>query len=190
MGSRLVADVSLAILELAEEDKLARIESKWFTHPGACVSVSGSNSGADARLGLWRFRGLFLINAVVSCLMLLIHLAMFVSQKGERDDQLRTDIAEGGKLRWLRAWLRRFDAFEGRQGEPVRDGHGAAELNRLQGLADGGADQQGAMGDSQSTDANSGGNTASAPVSDEILAPVVDRPIEESVQEPTRPSRP
>lgn len=37
MGSPLAVDVSRAILELAEEDKLARIENKWFGHPGACV---------------------------------------------------------------------------------------------------------------------------------------------------------
>jgi hypothetical protein len=33
MGSRLVADVSLAILELAEEDKLARMHREQVVHP-------------------------------------------------------------------------------------------------------------------------------------------------------------
>ena len=175
--------MSLAIMELAEEDKLARIESKWFNSPGACVS--GSNGGADARLGLRRFSGLFLINAIVSCLMLLIHLVKCFSQERARGDQLAGDAAAGGALPWLHVWLRRF---ERRRGEPVGDGQGAAEPNRLDVLADGGVDQQGAMEDSHSTPvdaADSGRNAASASVSGETLTPVEGSSIGQSVHEPT-----
>ncbi|CAM0913187.1 unnamed protein product [Alopecurus aequalis] len=180
MGSPLVADVSLAIMELAEEDKLARIESKWFSHPGACVN--GNNSGTDARLGLRRFRGLFLINAVVACLMLLIHLVRFVSEKRSRGDQLGADAATGGALPGLHASLGRFGW---RRGEPVSHGQGAAELNRLH---DGGADQQGAMEGgthSNPVDAtDSSRNAASASVPDEI-SPAGASSIGQSVHEPT-----
>lgn len=166
MGSPLAVDVSRAILELAEEDKLARIENKWFGHPGACVGRG--SGGADARLGLWRFGGLFLTNGIVSCLMLLIHLAKFTSQ--ERD-QL---IANAGALIWLRAWLRRLDAFQGRQGQTGSNSRGVEGPNH-QGLA-AGSTEQGATGDSAVStpvdDSDSSGNAASAPVLEEILASV------------------
>ena len=93
-------DVSLAILALAEEDKLTRIDDKWFSHPGACVG-RGRTGGAGARLGLWTFRGLFLINTVVSCLMRLIHLATFITRERARGE-LRADTEPStGALPWL-----------------------------------------------------------------------------------------
>ncbi|XBH98190.1 hypothetical protein VPH35_127739 [Triticum aestivum] len=150
VGSPLVADVLRAILEMQEDGMLTRIENKWFSHPGACVRMSKDVD--NTRLELWRFRGLFLVNAAVSCLMLLIHLATFVSWKRV--------------CRWLR-----LDAFEGRRGEPMGNGQGTVELSRLQGLATGAEDQQqGAMGDSHSTPADgtdSERNAASAPVPEE-----------------------
>ncbi|XBI36142.1 hypothetical protein VPH35_121710 [Triticum aestivum] len=155
VGSPLVADVSGAILEMQQDGMLTRIENKWFTHPGACVRMRKDVD--NTRLELRRFRGLFLVNAVVSCLMLLIHLATFVSWKSV--------------CRWLRSWLPRLDASEGRGGEPVGNGQGTVELSRLQGLATGAEDQQqAATGDSHSTPADgtdSEGNAASAHVPEE-----------------------
>ncbi|XP_044431843.1 glutamate receptor 2.7 [Triticum aestivum] len=169
-GSPLVEDVSRAILELAEEDGLTPIDNKWFRHPGACVGRR-SRGEDDARLGLWRFRGLFLINAVVSCFMLLIHVTMVVSRERASGSQLRADTeATTGVMLWLRAWLQRFDAFEGPQGEPVHNCQGTVEENPLQGPATGADLQDDAMGDSDSTpvgDTDSGRNAASIPVSEE-----------------------
>ncbi|XBI36136.1 hypothetical protein VPH35_121705 [Triticum aestivum] len=160
MGSPLAVDVSRAILELAEEDKLARIENKWFGHPGACVGRG--NGGADARLGLWRFGGLFLTNGIVSCLMLLIHLAKFLS-------------VAAGALTWLRACLRCFDAFQGPRGQPVSNSRRVDEPNH-QGLADGSTEQEGATGDSIVSApvdySDYRRNSASAPVPEQILAPI------------------
>ncbi|XBH98191.1 hypothetical protein VPH35_127740 [Triticum aestivum] len=165
MGSPLAVDVSRAILELAEEDNLSRIENKWFSHPGACMG---------------RFRGLFLINAVVSCLMLLVHLARFPTRP------------TAGALPWLRAWLRRFDAFEGPRDEPLSNGQGTVEVNRLQGVAAEAADRQaGAAGDSDSTpvgDTDSGRNAASAPVSEESSGPVGGSSTGQSPHESAQPA--
>jgi hypothetical protein len=117
MGSPLAADVSRAILE---ENKLTLMENKWFNPFGACVRRS---NGVDARLGLWRLGGLFLTNAVVSCLVLLVHLASFVSGESRADSELAV-----GALHWLRVRLRLFNTSEGRQGDPGNNGRGAMEL--------------------------------------------------------------
>ncbi|KAM3223549.1 hypothetical protein ACQJBY_057111 [Aegilops geniculata] len=169
-GSPLVGDMSRAILELAEDGVLTRIENKWFSHPGSCV---GNNGGSDARLGLWRFRGLFLINGVVSCLMLLIHLTRFVYHERARG-QVKADTA--GVLPWLCAWLRRYCAFEEqRGGEPVSDGPAAVELNHMQDSDAEEADQrEGAMGDSYSTPVDATdferNNAASGPISEDTMS--------------------
>lgn len=168
MGSPLVLDVSRAILELTEEEKLARIENKWFgDQAGACVSKRNSTDSSSL-LELRSFSGLFLTNAVVSVLALLIHLATFVCQ--EREHAEPAGAGRTMSLPWLRAWLRRFDTFKGRRGESVRNGSGAEEL------AAGDRDQEVAMREFTSVDtsmeaSDSGRNAASGPVSEEILAP-------------------
>jgi hypothetical protein len=151
-------------MELKMRDGLISIEEKWFSPLGACLRRS---KGVDARLGLWRLGGLFLTNAVVSCLVLLVHLASFVSGKHRADSEVAV-----GALHWLRAWLRLFKTSEGRRGEPGDNGSRAMELNH-HGLAAGATQQQGDMGDSDTTPlyaSDSGRNAASAPVPEEILA--------------------
>ncbi|XP_051228012.2 glutamate receptor 2.7-like [Lolium perenne] len=164
LGSPLVEDVSRAILELKEEGELTLIENKWFNPFGACVSRS---KGVEARLGLWRLGGLFLTNAVVSGIVLLVHLASLFSGKPRADSE-----GAVGALQWLRAWLRLFNTSEERRGEPGNNGRGDMELNH-HGLAAGATEQQGDTGDSDSTPlyaSDSGRNAASAPVPEEILA--------------------
>ncbi|KAK1669563.1 hypothetical protein QYE76_057722 [Lolium multiflorum] len=164
LGSPLVEDVSRAILELKEEGELTLIENKWFNPFGACVSRS---KGVEARLGLWRLGGLFLTNAVVSGIVLLVHLASLFSGKPRADSE-----GAVGALQRLRAWLRLFNTSEERRGEPENNGRGDMELNH-HGLAAGAIEQQGDTGDSDSTPlyaSDSARNAASAPVSEEILA--------------------
>ncbi|CAN6239210.1 unnamed protein product [Urochloa humidicola] len=135
LGSPLTADVSRAVLTLAERDEMALIEKKWFGEPGACPSQQGGGAAAvgSSNLSFRSFGGLFLITGVVSGLMLLIYLATFVyRERGEVGNVVEEE--EGGSagsssVRRLRAWLRHFDqkdlkcpTFKTWNEESVRDG--------------------------------------------------------------------
>lgn len=149
------ADVSRAILELTEENELTRIEDKWLSDVG--TTCARRSKVADDRIGLWRLGQLFLTSAVVSCLMLVIHLVRFVSW-----ERMSTQPAAGA----LHEWLRRFHAFVRRRGELGNNGSGAVELNH-QGMAGGATEQQqGATGDSTPMQAS---DSASVPIPDAIL---------------------
>ncbi|KAF0931128.1 hypothetical protein E2562_002487 [Oryza meyeriana var. granulata] len=110
-GSPMVADVSRAILTLAEGEKMAQIEKKWFGDPGACQS-QGSAVGSS-NLSFRSFGGLFLITGVVSSAMLLIYLATFFYR--ERNELRAAEAVAGGSgpgsssLQRLRAWARHYD---------------------------------------------------------------------------------
>lgn len=76
-GSPLVADISRAILNVTQGDKMKVIENAWFGRnncPDSNTSVS-SNS-----LGLESFWGLFLIVGVASALALIVFVARFLHQ--------------------------------------------------------------------------------------------------------------
>ncbi|XP_052142707.1 glutamate receptor 2.9-like [Oryza glaberrima] len=114
-GSPMVADVSRAILTLAEGEKMAQIEKKWLGEPGACQS-QGSAVGSS-NLSFRSFGGLFLITGVVTSAMLLIYLAVFFYR--ERDELRAAEAAAAASgsgsgsgrrsLRRLRAWARHYD---------------------------------------------------------------------------------
>ncbi|KAL6911610.1 hypothetical protein ACP4OV_000415 [Aristida adscensionis] len=107
-GSPMTADVSRALLALAEGDGMAQIEKKWFGEPGACPDEQsgGAAAVASSSLSFRSFGGLFLITGAVSGLMLLVYLATFVyRERGE----LRPGPGSTS-LERLRAWLRHYDA--------------------------------------------------------------------------------
>ncbi|GLT56896.1 hypothetical protein SLA2020_299090 [Shorea laevis] len=73
-GSPLVADVSRAILNVTQSDKMREIENKWFNnHCTASSTVVSSN-----RLDLGNFWGLFLITGVAAAFALIIFVADFL----------------------------------------------------------------------------------------------------------------
>ncbi|XP_006648027.3 glutamate receptor 2.7-like [Oryza brachyantha] len=112
-GSPMVADVSRAILTLAETEKMAQIEKKWFGEPGACQS-QGSAVGSS-NLSFRSFGGLFLITGVVSTAMLLIYLATFFYREREKLRAAEAAAISGASgsgspsIRRLRAWARHYD---------------------------------------------------------------------------------
>jgi hypothetical protein len=110
MGSPLTADVSRAVLTLAEGEEMAQIEKKWFGEQVKCPSQGGGGGTAlgSSNLSFRSFGGLFLMTGVVSGLMLLIYLATFVyRERGEvRPEE---EGSRSSSMRRLRAWLRHFD---------------------------------------------------------------------------------
>ncbi|XVE53494.1 hypothetical protein DITRI_Ditri03aG0007700 [Diplodiscus trichospermus] len=75
IGSPLVADVSRAILNVTQGDKMKQIEDAWFNKescPDPYTSVSSNSLGVDS------FWGLFLIAGVASMSALIIFAAMFL----------------------------------------------------------------------------------------------------------------
>ncbi|KAI5556064.1 hypothetical protein BDE02_18G009600 [Populus trichocarpa] len=78
-GSPLVPDVSRAILNVTEEDKMKQIADAWFGKQSSCPDSStliSSNS-----LSLKSFGGLFLIAGIASLSALLIFIVKFVYQE-------------------------------------------------------------------------------------------------------------
>ncbi|KAL5207957.1 hypothetical protein ABZP36_032392 [Zizania latifolia] len=108
-GSPMVADVSRAILTLAEGENIAQIEKKWFGDPGSCQSQSSAVGSSN--LSFRSFGGLFLITGVVSSAMLVIYLVTFFYR--ERDELREAEAAGSGSgspsLRRLRAWMQHYD---------------------------------------------------------------------------------
>ncbi|CAD5172797.1 unnamed protein product [Musa acuminata subsp. malaccensis] len=92
-GSQLVPDVSRAILNVTEGEKMAAIEKKWFGDRTNCTPQS--NSLSSSSLAFWSFGGLFLITGAVSGLALLIGLAKFIYHEW---DGLRTAASEKTSL--------------------------------------------------------------------------------------------
>nr|TKS00114.1 glutamate receptor 2.1-like [Populus alba] len=75
-GSPLVPDVSRAVLNMTEGDKMREIENAWFGKQSNCPD--SSNSVTSNSLSLKSFWGLFLIAGVASLLALIIFMVMFV----------------------------------------------------------------------------------------------------------------
>ncbi|WOL19711.1 hypothetical protein Cni_G28513 [Canna indica] len=79
-GSPLVPDISRAILNVTEGEKMTQIEKAWFGgEPTSCPSQG--NNFSSSSLAFRSFGGLFLITGVVSTLALLIFLAKFIYQE-------------------------------------------------------------------------------------------------------------
>ncbi|GKV03080.1 hypothetical protein SLEP1_g15448 [Rubroshorea leprosula] len=75
-GSRLVSDVSRAILTIMEGEKMKEIENKWFPKQTNCPNSSTSISSNSLSLG--SFWGLFLIAGVAAVLALIISAGEFL----------------------------------------------------------------------------------------------------------------
>ncbi|CAM8898111.1 unnamed protein product [Rhodiola kirilowii] len=82
-GSPLAPDVSRAILNVTQGDKMVEIESKWFGRQANC-STSSSSIGLDS------FWGLFLIAGCASVSALIIYAANFVYQHRQIMSSLTT----------------------------------------------------------------------------------------------------
>ncbi|GLT47948.1 hypothetical protein SLA2020_216010 [Shorea laevis] len=99
-GSPLVADVSKAILNVTESDKMREIENKWLKKhcPDSSTLVSSN------RLDLGSFWGLFLIAGVAAALALIIFVADFLYK--QRDVLRGSEVSAWKRI--LRV-LRNFD---------------------------------------------------------------------------------
>ncbi|XP_073262469.1 glutamate receptor 2.8-like [Populus alba] len=86
-GSPVVPDISRAILNVTEGDKMKQIEDAWFGKKGSCPDSSTSVSSNT--LSLKSFWGLFLIAGLAAFLALVIFIAMFVYR--ERRDLRPSD---------------------------------------------------------------------------------------------------
>ncbi|EOY29260.1 Glutamate receptor, putative [Theobroma cacao] len=78
-GSPLVADVSRAILNVTQSDKMEQIENFWLKKGTVCPDVDPSVSSSS--LGLESFWGLFLIAGTASMSALIIYSAMFLHEQ-------------------------------------------------------------------------------------------------------------
>ncbi|PON73156.1 Ionotropic glutamate receptor [Parasponia andersonii] len=76
-GSPLVADVSMAILNVTEGDDMKNIENKWFNLEQNTCSDSNPSVSSDS-LSLGSFWGLFIIAGVSSLSALIIFVIMFL----------------------------------------------------------------------------------------------------------------
>ncbi|ONI33251.1 hypothetical protein PRUPE_1G412700 [Prunus persica] len=79
-GSLLTLDVSTAITQVHEGDKMKAIEAKWFKKKASCSNPN--TAGSYDTLSLDSFWGLFIVAGVASSLSLLICVAMFLYEHG------------------------------------------------------------------------------------------------------------
>nr|TKS11192.1 glutamate receptor 2.1-like [Populus alba] len=95
-GSPLVPDVSRAVLNMTEGDKMREIENAWFGKQSNCPD--SSNSVTSNSLSLKSFWGLFLIAGVASLLALIIFMVMFVYKERKVLRPLNSTISIRRKL--------------------------------------------------------------------------------------------
>lgn len=79
IGSPLSPDVSRAIINLIEAQKISEIERRWFFDNTNCPD-SVSSSTNNNNLGLGNFWGLYLIVAVVAVSAVIVHAIMLLHQ--------------------------------------------------------------------------------------------------------------
>ncbi|CAK9152624.1 unnamed protein product, partial [Ilex paraguariensis] len=79
MGSPLVPEVSRAILNVTEGDKMTRFTQKWLGDKADCPEQDGAVVTSDC-LKLQSFMGLFLIAGISSSLALIIFLLIFLHE--------------------------------------------------------------------------------------------------------------
>jgi hypothetical protein len=105
IGSPLVGDVSRAILNVTEGEKMKEIEKAWLGIESSCPDSSTQFSSNS--LSLASFWGLFLIAGVSSLLALIISVCMFLYK--ERPQILIHFDSEGSLRRRIQHALRIFD---------------------------------------------------------------------------------
>ncbi|CAI0376697.1 unnamed protein product [Linum tenue] len=77
-GSPLVADISRAILNVTEGDKMTKIEEAWFGKKDRCPESTTSTVSSGGQLGLNSFWSLFMIAGVAAVSALCIFTVQFV----------------------------------------------------------------------------------------------------------------
>ncbi len=105
IGSPLVSDVSRAVLNVTEGEKMKEIENEWLRKKNNCPD--SNNQVSSKSLSLASFWGLFLIAGVASLLALIISLSMFLYK--ERRQILICFHSEGSVWRRFHHTLRIFD---------------------------------------------------------------------------------
>ncbi|CAI9785442.1 unnamed protein product [Fraxinus pennsylvanica] len=80
IGSPLVPDVSRAILNVTEGEKMTEIERTWFWEKTRCPDSSMSLSSNNNSLGLESFWGLFLIAGIAAVSALIIYVILFLHE--------------------------------------------------------------------------------------------------------------
>ncbi|KAH7837466.1 hypothetical protein Vadar_014144 [Vaccinium darrowii] len=95
-GSPIAADVSKAILQLAEDGTLRRLEEEWFTSSAKCLD-SQTNKSIDI-LGFQSFWGLYLFSIGTSSICFMLFLAKLL--KNYWCDHKSGDIHEGAESIW------------------------------------------------------------------------------------------
>ncbi|KAK1293454.1 Glutamate receptor 2.3 [Acorus calamus] len=103
-GSPLVFDVSRAILNVTEGDKMYGIEKKWFGDLTTCPS-SDSTVSSDS-LSSGSFWGLFLITGTTTTLALIVSLILYIC---ENWGELRALVSESSLLKGIMAVSRHYD---------------------------------------------------------------------------------
>ncbi|XP_004292140.1 PREDICTED: glutamate receptor 2.8-like [Fragaria vesca subsp. vesca] len=102
--SPLVPDVSRAVLNVTEGDKILNIGNKWFKKEESNCQDSSTQSVSSNSLGLASFWGLFLIAGLASIVALIIFIASFLHKH-------KTMIpSDSGASRWRR-WQIMFEIF-------------------------------------------------------------------------------
>ncbi|EOY29259.1 Glutamate receptor, putative [Theobroma cacao] len=98
-GSPLVTDVSRAILNVTQGDKMEQIENSWLKEETVCPDVDPSVSSSS--LGLESFWGLFLIAGAASISALIIFSARFLYEQRHVLFQFRSETSARRRIRIL-----------------------------------------------------------------------------------------
>ncbi|XP_038884294.1 glutamate receptor 2.8-like [Benincasa hispida] len=107
MGSPLVADVSRAVLNVTESEKMNQIQKKWFGEQ--CNSLPTGSKVTSSRLNLDSFWGLFLITGSAAIIALIVYFIIFLCKE---QHTLRRTVNEGSNSSFrdkIRALLKTYD---------------------------------------------------------------------------------
>lgn len=104
IGSPLVTDVSRAILNVTEGQKMVEIEKKWFGDKDICPDSNTIISPKN--LGLASFWGLFMIVGIISLIVLIIYVIRFL-----RDNWSVVEQSDPESTAWTKVLelLQKFD---------------------------------------------------------------------------------
>ncbi|KAL6001843.1 hypothetical protein ACLOJK_040407 [Asimina triloba] len=117
-GSPIVPDISRAVLNFTQGDKMLEIEKKWFGDQTKCADEAHATS---LRLPLYSLRSIFIITAAAAAVLLLIYLVKLFYRR-KHDEALRQILVGNGL--WMKflamgqnlhrvvtSSLRRFSGF-------------------------------------------------------------------------------
>ncbi|CAA2954770.1 glutamate receptor -like [Olea europaea subsp. europaea] len=106
IGSPLVPDISRAILNVTEGEKMTEIERTWFGEKTKCPDSNTSLLSNTNSLGLESFWGLFLIAGIAAVSALIIYVILFLH---EHWNVLRSSDPDSSIWSKLAKLLRHFD---------------------------------------------------------------------------------